>query len=184
MQILAEKGWDKGNDWFDSNFRRYYQRLCFFALQYIKDADAVEDIVQGVFLRLLDNRENLKSEEHLKHYLYQSVRNACLNEMKSEALHSHILEKIPQKQEEENFFWQIVRTEVYQKIEKAVSELPPECGRIFRLAYFEHLDNAEIASRLSISVNTVKVQKTKAKHALREKLRDIYPLVALVLYGL
>ncbi|MDE6451311.1 MAG: RNA polymerase sigma-70 factor [Odoribacter sp.] len=174
----------KGENWFDSNFKRYYQRLCYFALQYVKDADVAEDIVQGIFIRLLDNKEHIKSEEHLQYYLYQSVRNACINETKSRILHSNLLEKLQKQEaekEEENFFWQIVRTEVYQKIEKAVSELPPECGKIFRMAYFEHLENPEIAARLSISINTVKVQKTRAKHALREKLKDIYPLVTMLL---
>ena len=183
LQVLIEEYWNKDKDWFDNSFRRYYQRLCYFALQYIKDRDTVEDVVQGVFIRLLDSGETWESEEHFKHYLYRAVRNACLNEIKLGMIHSDILGKIQGQQgiqQEENFFWQIVRTEIYQKIEKAVSELPAECGRIFRMAYIEHFENPEIADQLQISINTVKVQKNRAKHMLREKLKDLYPLLVLL----
>lgn len=173
---------DKNGSWFDSNFRRYYQALCYFALNYLKDQDAAEDIVQGVFINLLDQEEHFESEEHLKHYLYKAVRNASLNELKLTAIHSGILEKLQNRhpQEEEIFFTQVVRSEVYRYIQEAVQELPTECGRIFKLAYLEHLDNPEIAQQLHISINTVKVQKNKAKHLLRAKLKDLYPLIALL----
>ena len=41
--------------------------------------------------------------------------------------------------------------------------------------------NDEIAEQLSISVNTVKAQKNKAKIQLREKLKGMYPVILLLL---
>lgn len=59
----------------------------------------------------------------------------------------------------------------------AIQDLPTECGRIFKLAYVEGFSNDEIATQLSISVNTVKAQKNKAKIQLREKLKGVYPVL-------
>lgn len=167
---------------FDKCFRAYYQTLCYFAYHYLKDQEKVEDIVQEVFIKLLDATESFDSEEHLKHYLYKAVRNACLNQIKLTAIRTEILESIQQNtpQDENNFFVNVVRAEVYGEIMEAVRELPTECGRIFKLAYVDGFNNDEIASQLSISVNTVKNQKNKAKIQLREKLKGVYP--ALILF--
>lgn len=171
----------KDSVWFDSKFRLYYQTLCYFALNYLKDRVVVEDVVQGIFIGLLNREEQFENEEHLKYYLYKSVRNACLNEIKLSAIHSGILKKLETNpREEEIFFSQIVSSEIYLKIQNAINELPAGCGKIFRMAYLEQLDNGTIAEKLHISINTVKVQKNKAKNLLREKLKDLYPLVLLL----
>ena len=80
-------------------------------------------------------------------------------------------------EDENNFFVNVVRAEVYQEIMGAIQDLPTECGRIFKLAYVEGFSNDEIATQLSISVNTVKAQKNKAKIQLREKLKGLYPVL-------
>lgn len=168
---------------FDSCFRRYYQILCYFACHYLQEQEEAEDVVQDVFMKLLDGEEYFDSENHLKHYLYKAVRNACLNQIKLTDIHSNILGTIQENTEdsENDFFVNVVRAEVYQKIMEAIQELPTECGRVFKLAYVEGFNNDEIASQLSISVNTVKVQKNKAKIQLREKLKGLYPIMFILL---
>ena len=133
---------------FDSYFRRYYQTLCYFAFNYLKVQDEAEDVVQEVFIKLLNWDERFDNEEHLN-----------------------------TPEDENNFFVNVVRAEVYQEIMGAIQDLPTECGRIFKLAYVEGFSNDEIATQLSISVNTVKAQKNKAKIQLREKLKGLYPVL-------
>ena len=168
---------------FDSYFRRYYQILCYFACHYLKEQDEAEDVVQDVFMKLLNGEECFDSENHLKHYLYKAVRNSCLNQIKMTGIRSDILGAIQKDTEEDenNFFENVVRAEVYQEIMDAIQELPTECGRVFRLAYVDGFSNDEIAIQLSISVNTVKAQKNKAKIQLREKLKGMYPVILLLL---
>lgn len=167
-------------DVFDSHFRLYYQALCYFAYHYLKEEDEAEDIVQEVFIKLLDWNEPFYNEEHLKHYLYKAVRNGCLNHIKLTGIRSGIIEGISRNtpEDENNFFVNVVRAEVYQEIMRAIQELPTECGRVFKLAYVDGFSNDEIAVQLSISVNTVKAQKNKAKIQLRERLKGLYPLLA------
>ena len=101
---------------FDSYFRRYYQTLCYFAYHYLKEQDEAEDVVQDVFMKLLNWEESFDNEEHLKHYLYKAVRNSCLNQIKTTGIRSDILESIQKNapEDENNFFVNVVRAEVYQ----------------------------------------------------------------------
>ena len=49
----------------------------------------------------------------------------------------------------------------------------------FKLAYVEGFSNDEIATQLSISVNTVKAQKNKAKIQLRGKVKRVVSSVVI-----
>ena len=73
----------------------------------------------------------------------------------------------------------VVRAEVYREIMAAIDELPRECGRAFRLTCVDGLSNEEAAAELGVSVNTVKVQKNRAKIQLRQRLKGLYPLLLL-----
>jgi len=172
---------------FDGIFRRYYQVLSYFAHSLLNDRALSEDVVQSVFVRVLNGTLSFESDLHARQYLYKAVRNACLNELKSLNAKSDLLERFHSDlMEEDDFglepdmFGLVVKAEVYREIMDAVESLPVECGKIFKLAYLENLNNQEIADLLTLSINTVKVQKNNAKKRLRRVLRDLYPLVFLI----
>ena len=173
----------KNKEVFDNYFRRYYQTLCYFVYKNLQLQKESEDIVQEVFIKLLNFPETFENEEHLKHYLYKAVRNSYLNYVRQVKIRTSILEVVQKNklEDENNFFAGIVRAEIYNEIIQAIKELPVECGRVFRLAYLEGLTNDEISIHLKISVNTVKVHKNKAKILLREKLKGLYPLLFFLL---
>lgn len=173
---------------FGEYFRKYYQALSYFAYNILKDKDLSEDVVQNVFLKIINDNIAFEDETHRRQYLYKSVRNACLNEIKRLDIHSQVMERLTpyspedtETQNNNNLFSSIVRAEVYREIITAIDSLPTECKKVFKMAYIENLDNQDIADVLSISINTVKVQKNKAKKKLRQILKDIYPLVFFVI---
>lgn len=172
---------------FDGIFRRYYQVLSYFAQSLLSDRALSEDIVQSVFVSVLHGSVTFENDLHAKQYLYKAVRNACVNELKSLNTKADILERFHSDLKEDDDFGlepdllrTVVKAEVYREILDAVESLPTECGKVFRLAYLENLNNQEIADLLNLSINTVKVQKNNAKKRLRRVLRDLYPLVFLI----
>jgi RNA polymerase sigma factor (sigma-70 family) len=68
---------------FEALFRLHYRPLCAFATGYVKDADQAEDIVQDLFFRLWLDRAKVTISTSVKAYLYASVRNRCLNAVKT-----------------------------------------------------------------------------------------------------
>lgn len=54
---------------FDFLFNKYYKDLVLFSCVFLKEQNSSEDIVQDIFFRLWENRENLSIESSLKAYL-------------------------------------------------------------------------------------------------------------------
>ena len=57
-------------------FRILYRPLCVYALHYLKDADAVEDVVQEAFTAWWQKGTGT---DNAKAYLYAIVRNRCID---------------------------------------------------------------------------------------------------------
>ncbi|MDD2242788.1 MAG: sigma-70 family RNA polymerase sigma factor, partial [Bacteroidales bacterium] len=76
-----------------------------------------------------------------------------------------------------------IESEVLWEVFSKVEQLPAECKKVFKLSYLENMSNQEIADMLSISVNTVKSQKSRAKQLLKESLKGLF-VFAVAIFGL
>ena len=73
----------------------------------------------------------------------------------------------------------LLENELEEEIAKAISRLPEECRKVFRMSRFSGLKYDEIARQSGISVNTVKYH---IKHALELLAKDLHRyLISLVL---
>ena len=173
--------------YFDSFFRSHYQTLCYFAYSYLNNKEMAEDIVQNIFVSLFNSQDKrFDNEKHLKYFLYKSIKNSCINELKKVTVELNTYEFLSLDIDNESdfdIFQSIVRAETYQEILYAIDLLPERCGEVFKLAYLDMLSNEEIAQQLSISINTVKAQKNNAKKLLQKHLKHLYP-IALFLFFL
>ncbi|RXG22300.1 RNA polymerase sigma factor (sigma-70 family) [Leeuwenhoekiella polynyae] len=84
---------------------------------------------------------------------------------------------------DEDFDDKILEEEVYAILIEQLNQLPEGCKEIFELSVIEGLKYKEIASRLNISVNTVKSQRTRAIKLLKEKLKNHPFILFLLLIG-
>ena len=60
---------------FETLFERYYDRYFSFACALLHDADAAEDVLQNVFLKIWLGRDRLDENRSIENYLLVSVRN-------------------------------------------------------------------------------------------------------------
>lgn len=164
-------------------FKEYYAPLCYFAERFLKDdVNVVEDIVQDVFVILLEKSPSFESLEHLKNFLYLSVKNACLNHRRRLiSKERYFTEKSTEEESEEPIIHEMITTEVYRELAVAVANLPTECRKVFELCYFEELPNEEVAEKLGISIFTVKAQKARGKKILKENLKELFPILVALL---
>lgn len=159
-------------------FEHYYASLVVFAKSWLPDLEDCKDVVQDIFIHIIEHKEPFDSLEKLKAYLYQSTRNRCLKFLRHEEVKQRYLEEMKAVSEEAYYLDRMLEEEVYMHLMNAIDALPPQCGKVFRLV-LENKSNQEIADALSISVETVKSYKKEGKALLYKRLKDIIPLALL-----
>jgi len=168
---------------FEDLFKTYFQHLCSFAQQYVGDADAAQDICQKVFIRLWEKREEMDPKKAIKSYLFTSVKNRCLNYIRDHKKYrSQILDldcgDFDLFSEEDHF----AEEELKDKIEAALSTLPPKCRLVFEMSRYQQMKYNEIAEELDISQKTVEAHMSKAMKSLRQELKD-YLFIFILIWG-
>lgn len=154
-------------------FRKYYPAMCHFARQFLNDHELAEETVQDMFVKIWEKRESLNIETSVKHYLFRSVRNQCLNQIQHEKIKKQyarmVLESAHQEINPDQYFLEVG---LVDRIEKSIDSLPPKRKEIFRMSREQGLKYKEIAETLNISVKTVEAQMGLALKHLRDELKD------------
>lgn len=163
-------------------FQEFYPALVMFAMKYLGKREEAEDVVQDVFVTIWEKQERFHSYRAFRVFLYNAVRNTCLNHIK----HRNVEEKyaayyLTQDASAETMDFDMAEEELYRQLFKTIDELPARCREIFLL----HLDgkkNEEIAEELHLAVHTVKTQKKRALHYLHQHLGSFGLLLLFMLH--
>lgn len=164
-------------------FHKYYAALVVYADQFVNDSNCAEDMVQDVFLKLLDKARNNESLSNVRAYLYTSVKNRCVNYLQHKKVEDkYQSEFIHDIESDDNYLESIIKIEVYRKVNDALKKLPPQMQRIYLLVLQGHT-SVEIAEDLELSVETVKTQRKRAKAILKRELGVTnFAIIALLLH--
>lgn len=142
---------------FSEMFERYNEIMYCLAYKYLLDREMAEDVVQSVFLYILDHPGKLSDVRNLKNYLYTAVKNRTLNIIRkknTEIKHNYQIYQITNIAEND---LTVEKKEELRLFQEAVNQLTKVKKEIFFLKLYRHLSNQEIADTIGISVNTVKV---------------------------
>lgn len=152
-------------------FNKLYRPLCLYALNITESYEDSEDIVQQIFVELLEKAVAGSLEVgDMKGYLYTVVRNRAVKYAKKNqekvsvesAMYLTDESALSISVEEEALVWDWI------------DALPTERRNIFLMAKQQGMKYKEIAIQLDISVKTVEGQMGKALKALRDKAIKIY----------
>ena len=152
-------------------FNKLYRPLCLYALNITESYEDSEDIVQQIFVELLEKAVAGSLEVgDMKGYLYTVVRNRAVKYAKKNqekvsvesAMYLTDENALSISVEEEALVWDWI------------DALPTERRNIFLMAKQQGMKYKESAIQLDISVKTVEGQMGKALKALRDKAIKIY----------
>ncbi|WP_167619350.1 RNA polymerase sigma-70 factor [Maribellus sediminis] len=159
---------NKNHEVFEMVFNKHYEALVKFACHYLIDLNAAKDATQAVFIYLWEHCDELNIKTSVRSYLYQAVKNQCLNQLrffkirdKHELLY---LEAILESDDKEY----LQENELLNSIKTAVSKLPEKMQMVFERKYYNQLSVKEIAHEMSLSINTVKVHLHKSRNVVRK----------------
>jgi RNA polymerase sigma-70 factor, ECF subfamily len=171
-QELVRKIREGDQSAFEVLFQIYYSRLCVFSNSYVKSLDLARDVVQEVYIKIWDNKENFHITQSLKAYLYQAVRNQSLNFLQQKKQMERLESRLKKQQEisESSRTEELNTEELSQKVWRLVEELPERRRTIFILYRKHGLSYSEIAEVLGIARKTVENQMGKSLQFLREHL--------------
>jgi RNA polymerase sigma-70 factor (ECF subfamily) len=171
---------------FEQLYKSCFSGLYAYACTILKNEGVAEEVVQQVFFKIWDKKEELDFTISLKAYLYRAVHNASLNYIKHRKVKATSESGIVflMKQQTEPADKKLLNKEMEGRLRKALNELPAQCRTIFQLSRFENLKYHEIASELGLSAKTVENQMGKALRLMRSKLADLLPLLLFILINL
>ena len=168
---------------FELLFRKYYVRLCGFANKFLNDPEEAREIVQEVFMKIWEGREDIDPEDSLQSYLFKIAQNNSLNrlrKLKVESRYVEISKLVYIDNSVYSSYESIFTRELSDNITRAINTIPPKCKRVFELSRVDGLKYSEIARELHISVKTVEAQMSKALNILRLELKDYLEILILV----
>ena len=156
---------------FKEIYFNYFKALCVVSYRCLNDMDKAQDIVQQVFLDLLENIESKKIDGEIYSYLKKAVYFKSIDWIRKEQLQSKYLESLQSdsyKTQMENLF---DRAELERTIYEIVDHMPQQRRTIFIKSRNEGKTNKEIAAELNISVRTVETQLFRGLKELKKKLK-------------
>jgi len=173
MQLMA-----KGERWaFELLYERYFDKLVWFARGFLEDEQKAEDVVQEVFIRIIESPGKFDSEKRWSTWIYTTTGNACKNILRNEQNRHRILqEKIaPVYAEEVGIQDQTDHNILKASIRMACKELNEKEKNIFTLRFEHDLSIKEIAAIAGMPEGSVKSTIYYLLRKLAPHLKDFTP---------
>ncbi len=169
VQLLIGK-LNRGNEKaFDQIYKIFSPRVFSFALSLLKNRSEAEEIVQEVFMKVWDKRQDLSPHGSFESYLFTMSKNAVLNTIRKANYHRFFLEyKLSNPEPDPVLDQELNYMELETIYQKAIDKLSPRKKEIFILSQKYALTYDEIAKKLGISAKTVRNQMDAASSEIRD----------------
>ncbi len=160
---------------FSCLFYRYAPPVHAFVEGIVKQETLASEIVQDVFLRIWQKRDQLEGIERPSSWIYRIASNMALTHFRRQQIETRILETVKQQNtrlsQADSLTKVLDAKELNSLINAAVKQLPAQRQNIFILARHEGLSRKEVAEKLGISENTVKNQLVIALKAIQNYIQ-------------
>lgn len=160
---------------FENIFERYSKQLFQFSLSYLKSEEAAADIVQEVFIKIWNNRGQIKTDTSFQSYLFTIALNSVrkyfnqlskFNELKHDVLFYATGLK-PEFDDRSDY------TFMLDKLEELIRQMPEKRREVFIKKKIEEKSLKEISEELNISTKTVEYHITEAMRFLKSEFEKL-----------
>jgi RNA polymerase sigma-70 factor (ECF subfamily) len=159
-----------------------------FVLRQIKVPPQAEDLVQEVFLRIIESASSFKHEAKFTTWAYTIARNLCIDHLRKQSYRRHasldqresgdggdgpaLGEQVADLHPRASTERSAISSEIQLRVTAAVEALPGEQREVFLLRHVANLPFQEIAQITGTPENTVKSRMRYALERLQEALTD------------
>lgn len=144
---------------FPEVFDKYKNTVYSVIFNYLRNTDDSNDILQDVFIKLLQNQTEYENDEHLKAWLIRVAINMSINFLKTRSKFSdeEVSDEIPTYDKTED-----------NTILDIVMSLPEKYRTVIHLYYYEDYPIKDIASILEIPEATVKIRLKRGREQMKK----------------
>ena len=159
--------------WLEDLFEEHHRQMFHTAYRVLGDAGDAEDVLQTVFLRMLNRPPQSLDTGRAGGYLRRAAINASLDLIRARkrsrlvALDQQVLEEVgPAVDAASDPARRFASLELRDRLRRELAEVSPRAAEMFVLRYFEGYRNSEIGPMMDTSRMTVAV----TLHRLRKRL--------------
>lgn len=161
----------------------YKQPIYSFILRMVRDESEAEDLAQNTFVQVWKSAKRYRVSARFSTWLYTIARNLSLNELRRRSRHrtdsldaTHPEQPDQPRHQPEDLATpvpqdQILRDELYQKVEEAIADLPESQRTALLLCREEDVSYDEISKILGVSLSATKSIIHRGREALRTRLK-------------
>lgn len=169
---------------FEVLLSRYERPIYNFVLRSVRDRDRAHDLVQDVFLKVVQRANQFKGDSKLSTWLYTIARNLCIDHSRKMVFRRHRSLDAPVREDEGGTMLDRVEgkelgadrgtisAELQTLIAGAVEDLPDDQREVFLMRQVQGLPFKEIAKVVGVPENTVKSRMRYALERLQEALSE------------
>ena len=154
-------------------YGRHHVKVYRFALRFLRDEAAAEDMVSEVFIDVWRQAERFERRCQVSTWLLAITRNKALSSLRrraNEQLDDEVAEFIEDPSDSPEVVMQ--KQERGEILRDCLSELSPAHREIIDLVYYHERSIEEVSEIIGVPANTVKTRMFYARKALAELLKD------------
>lgn len=164
---------DKNAKAWERIYMDYYSPLCHYAMRILNDQEQAADLVQAAIIKLWETPLHFDDISAFNVYLYRTVNNNCLKELRDKNREDRRLKEwafFTEEFESESLS-AVVFEEVVRKLRHVIDEMPPKRREVILMS-MKKMKNEEISAELNISLNTVKKHKKEAYAVIKKAIQS------------
>ena len=144
----------------------FHKELKNFILKKVKDENIANDVLQDVFVKIIDNSDKIEKATSIQNYIYAIARNATTDHFRNVAKKTEIENQLLSFSEEET--QSLNATIANCCIKPFIKQLPDKYQVALTKTEFENISQKELAEQLNISYSGAKSRVQRGKEKLKE----------------
>jgi len=159
----------------ESIYEDNYSSLYYYGLKFTADGELIKDIIQELFIELIDSGQKLSQTDNIRFYLLKALRHKLQKQLSENAKFSNKLELSTEFNLIESVENQLINSEVEEQLQNqilsAIKKLSIKQQEIIYLRFYSDISYQEIATLFEVNIQTVRNLMNRAINSLKADLQ-------------
>ncbi|MGI6323532.1 MAG: RNA polymerase sigma factor [Bacteroidales bacterium] len=156
---------------FNEIIHQLNRKLFMVAFRMLRNRQEAEDVVQDVFIKLWEMRQNLDNYNDLLALAVTMTRNKCIDKLRKLKFidNKELNADFPKHDNSPSPFDELVRSENVRILQEIIGRLPQPYRQVIELKEIRGLSYKEISQLYNCNINTLRVNVSRGRQMIKEK---------------